>query len=289
MDKIYFGSHFTDKYEFDRSLRVNLSIENVDFYSLRPIVWRLSSRPALKESYRLHSHLTVQDHTRSLARDFHSKSSLNSIYLDDTCYHVNKYPDSASLHTGGKYRPSSTCIELDHSYSCSSRHVNQALCTLAEPQPPSPSSSPSPPLSLSSNNVVSIPQQMILMSTPPTPPPSSTNNNNEMDMSPQQQIDPQQLYTKSSSAFILSPSTPSFPTHANACTILSTSQQGSIPLSNSSQTSGPSVPIQSSSPMSGKQASTSCGRVQLAQLHRIHAPTKPHKFASSTPVTTSDS
>jgi hypothetical protein len=27
----------------------------------------------------------------------------------------------------------------------------------------------------------------------------------------------------------------------------------------------------------------------LVQLHRIHPPTKTHKFASSTPVTTSDS
>ncbi|CAF5196835.1 unnamed protein product, partial [Rotaria sp. Silwood1] len=38
--------------------------------------------------------------------------------------------------------PSSFSIELDHPYSCSSRHINQTLSTLTEPQPPSPSSPP---------------------------------------------------------------------------------------------------------------------------------------------------
>ena len=252
----------------------------------RPILWRLSARPALKESYRLHSHLTVRDHTMSLAHHYQSKSSsLSSLYLDDPFYHVNNSPSSSSLNTGGKHPPSSS-IELDHPYSCSSRRVNQALRTLTEPQPPSPSSSPSPPLPLSSTHPMSNPQQMILMSTPPTPPPSSMLNNNDMDMSQHpQQADQQQFYTKSSSAFMLSPSTPFFPSHQHPYVIASTPPVST----NSSQPSPASLAVQPSSPISSKQTSTSCGRVQLVQLHRIHPPTKPHNFASSTPVTTSDS
>ena len=147
------------------------------------MLWRLSSRPLLKESYRLHSHLTVKDHTMSLAHHYQSKSSANSsIHFNDSIYHVN---NSLSLNTSGKYPPlSSSSIELDHPYSCSSRRVSQALRTLAEPQPPSPSSPPP----LSSSNSISTSQQMMLIATPPTPPPSSTINNNEMDISQQETI-----------------------------------------------------------------------------------------------------
>ena len=187
----------------------------------RPVVWRLSSRPALKESYRLHSHLTVKDHTMSLAHHYRSKTPFNAIFLNDSLYHANK-SDFASLPPADGKQPLSTSIQLDHPYSCSSRRVNQALRTLAEPQPPSPSSSPSPPPSLPPSNSLSTPQQMILISTPPTPPPSSMMNNNEMDLSQQQHADQQQFYTKSSSAFILSPSTSFFPSNHHSYMIPST-------------------------------------------------------------------
>ena len=274
---------------YHRQVRVRFTVIDGCFYvkccffnSFRPIVWRLSSRPALKESYRFHSHLTVQDHTMSLAHHYQSKSSsLNSLYLNDPFYYVNNSHLSSSsssscLHTGGKHPPSSS-IELDHPYSCSSRRVNQALRTLAEPQPPSPSSSPSPPLPLSSTHP---------MSTPPTPPSSSMISNNDMDISQhQQQVDQEQFYSKSSSAFMLSPTTPFFPSHQQPYIVAS-----SPPVSgNSSQPTSASLAVQPSSPISSKPTSASCGRVQLVQLHRIHPPTKPHKFASSTPVTTSDS
>jgi len=198
-------------------------------------------------------------------------------YLNNSFYHVN---NSLSLHTGGKYPPSSSSsIELDHPYSCSSRRVNQALRTLAEPQPPSPSSSPP----ISSSNSISTQQQMMLISTPPTPPPSSTINNNEIDINQQEQSEEeqrQQFYTKSSSTFVLSPTTPFFPSHHQSYIIPSTPPP---PPPSSSSTSQPSSPVPT------KQTPSSCGLVQLVQLHRIHPPTKTHKFASSTPVTTSDS
>ena len=240
------------------------------------MLWRLSSRPSLKESYRLHSHLTVNDHTNSLAHHCQSKSSGRSaVYLNDSFYRVN---NSLAHHTGGKYPPSSSLsssVELDHPYSCSSRRVSQALRTLAEPLPPSPSSSPPP---VSSTNSITAPQQMMLLSTPPTPPPSSTANNNEMDINqPEQSVEEQQqFYTKSSSTFVLSPTTPFFPPHHPSYVI-------------PSSPSPSSSPSQSSTAVSTKQTPSSCGLVQLVQLHRIHPPTKTHKFASSTPVTTSDS
>ncbi len=239
------------------------------------MLWRLSSRPSLKESYRLHSYLTVKDHTMSLAHHCQSKTASNSsIYLNNSFYHVNNF---SSSHTGGKHPPSwSSSIELDHPYSCSSRRVSQALRTLAEPQPPSPSSSPP----LSSSNTISTSQQMMLLSTPPTPPPSTTINNNEMDINQQEQSEEeqQQFYTKSSSTYVLSPTTPFFSSHHQSYVIPSTPPPP--PTSSSSQPSSP-VPT--------KQTPSSCGLVQLVQLHRIHPPTKTHKFASSTPVTTSDS
>ncbi len=214
----------------------------------------------------------------SLARHCQSRSTAkSSVYLDDSFYRVN---NTLSSHTGGKHTPSlSSSIELDHPYSCSSRRVNQALRTLAEPLPPSPSSSPP----LSSSNSISTPQQMMLLSTPPTPPPSSTINNNEMDMNQQEQSEEeeqqQQFYTRSSSTFVLSPTTPFFPSHHPSYVIPSTPPP---PASTSSSS-------QPSSALSTKQTPSSCGLVQLVQLHRIHPPTKTHKFASSTPVTTSDS
>ncbi|CAF4478852.1 unnamed protein product, partial [Rotaria sp. Silwood2] len=81
------------------------------------------------------------------------------------------------------------------------------------------------------------------------------------------------LYTKSSSTYVLSPTTPVFPSHHPSYVIPSTPP--------------PPPPLSSSVPT--KQTPSSCGLVQLVQLHRIHPPTKTHKFASSTPVTTSDS
>ncbi|UJR28328.1 hypothetical protein I4U23_009570 [Adineta vaga] len=259
----------------------------------KPVLWRLSSRPTLKDSYRLHSYLTVKDHTMSLAHHYHSKSSVNSsIHFNDSLYDVN---NSLSLNTGGKQPPSlslSSSIELDHPYSCSSRRVSQALRTLAEPQPPSPSSPPP----LSSSNSISTTQQMMLMSTPPTPPPSSTINNNDIDISQQDQSEQQQFYTKSStiSSFVLSPGTQFFSSHHQSYVIPSTlpppSSSSSSPSTASQQTSSSSSStIQPSSPISAKQAPSSCGLVQLVQLHRIHPPANTHKFASSTPVTTSDS
>jgi hypothetical protein len=218
----------------------------------KPVLWYVSSQPSLTESYRLYSHLTVHDHTKSLAHHYQSKSSSsNSIYLNDSFYHVDNA--NPSLNTGGKHRPSIS-IELDHSYSCSTRRVDQALRTLVEPQPPSPSPSPS----LLLTNSISTPQEMMLISTPPTPPPSSMMNNHKIDSSQQQQP----FYTKSSSTYVLSPSTPFFPPNHHSHVI-------------------PSTPSHSSS--------SSCGLVQFVQLHRILPPTKTHNFASSTPVTTSDS
>ncbi|CAF0927794.1 unnamed protein product [Rotaria sp. Silwood1] len=241
-DETFLSSHITDK----------------------PVLWRLSSRPLLKESYRLHSYLTVNNHTMSLAHHYQSKSSNNSsIYLNNSSYDIN---NTLTLNTNDK-NPSSFSIELDHPYSCSSRHINQTLSTLTEPQPPSPSSPPP----LSSTNSISTSQQMMLISTPPTPPPSSTINNHDIDISKQEQTEQQQhqIYTKSSSTYVLSPTTPVFPSHHPSYVI-------------------PSTPPPSSS-VPTKQTPSSCGLVQLVQLHRIHAPTKTHKFASSTPVTTSDS
>ncbi|CAF2341083.1 unnamed protein product [Rotaria sp. Silwood2] len=245
-DETFLSSHITDK----------------------PVLWRLSSRPLLKESYRLHSYLTVNDHTMSLAHHYQSKSSKNSsIYLNNSSYDINS---SLSLNTTGKNLPSSS-IELDHPYSCSSRRISQALSTLTEPQPPSPSSPPP----LSSSNTICASQQMMLISTPPTPPPSTTTNNHDIDISQQEQSEQhqQQLYTKSSSTYVLSPTTPVFPSHHPSYVIPSTPP--------------PPPPLSSSVPT--KQTPSSCGLVQLVQLHRIHPPTKTHKFASSTPVTTSDS
>jgi len=185
---------------------------------------------------------------------------LNSIYLDDSFYHVNNSNPSLILNTGGKHKPLES-IEFDHSNSCSSFDVNQALRTLIEPQPPSPSTSPPLPPSLPSTNSISTPQQLMLISTPPTPPPSSMINNNEIDSSQQQQQQP--FYTKSSSTYVLPPSTPYFPSHHHSHVV-------------------PSTPPPPPSP-------SSCALVQFVQLHRILPSTKTHNFASSTPVTTSDS
>jgi hypothetical protein len=223
-------------------------------FSDKPVLWHISSNPSLTESYHLHSHLTVHNHTTSLAHHYQSKSSsLNSIYLNDSFYHVNNSSPSLSFNTGGKYKPES--IELDHSDSCSLHRANHALRTLVEPQPPSPSTSPPLPPSLPSTTSISVPQQIMLISTPPTPPPSSSSmmNSNEIDSSQQQQP----FYTKSSSAYVLSPSTPYFPSHHHS-------------------TPPPSSP-------------SSCALVQFVQLHRILPSTKTHNFASTTPVTTSDS
>jgi hypothetical protein len=226
------------------------------------VLWQLSSRPSLTESYHSHSHLTVHNHTKSLAHHYQSKSSASgSIYLNNSFYHANNSNPSSLLNTGGKHKPS---IELYHPYSCSSDRVNQALCTLVEPQPPSPSTSPPPFPSLSSTTPISTPQQIMLISTPPTPPPSSLTNNNDIDNSQQQQ---QPFYTKSSSTYVLSQSTPFFPSHHHSYVIPSTP---------------PPPPPSSQSP-------SSCALVQFVQLHRILPPTKTHNFASSTPVTTSDS
>ncbi|CAF1140966.1 unnamed protein product [Adineta steineri] len=231
----------------------------------KPILWQLSSQPSLTESYNLHSHLTVHDHTTSLAHHYQSKSSSssNSIYLNDSFYHVDNFNSLLALNTGGKYRPS-TSIELDHPYSCSSRRVDLALRTLVEPQPPSPSTSPLPHPSLPSTTPISTPQQMMLISTPPTPPPSSSSltiHNNEIDSSQQQQQ--QSFYTKSSpSTYVLSQSTPFFSPHHHSHVV-------------------PSTPPPSSP--------SSCALVQFVQLHRILPTNKTHNFASTTPVTTSDS
>lgn len=215
------------------------------------MLWDLSSQSSLTESYRLHSHLTVDDHTKSLIRHYQSKPS-NSIYLNDSFYHVNNSNPSLSINTGGKEKPSES-IEFNPLNSCSSMRVNQALNTLIEPRPPSPSTSP--PL-LPSTNSISTSEQIMLISTPPTPPPSTMINNNEIDSSQQQQ---QPFYTKSSSTYVLSPSTPYYQSHV----VPSTSPPPSSP--------------------------SSCALVQFVQLHRILPTTKTHNFASSTPVTTSDS
>jgi hypothetical protein len=285
MEKTCLSSSMTDKSAFE--IESVQSIRNHVLHDFEPTLWRLSSRPALKESYRFHSHLTVQDHTMSLAHHYQSKSSSDSIYLNDSVYRVHNSHSLLPSNTNGKHSISTSSIELDHPYSCSSRRVNQALRTLTEPSPPSPSSSPSPPLPLSSSHTLSTPQQMILISTPPTPPPSSTVIHMDMDISQQhQQTDQQQFYTKSSSAFILSPSAAFFPSHQHPYVLSSTPPLVSAAVS---QQSSPSLPVQPSSPISSKQGPSSCGRVQLVQLHRIHPTTKTHKFASSTPVTTSDS
>ncbi|UJR21156.1 hypothetical protein I4U23_024255 [Adineta vaga] len=228
----------------------------------KSVLWQLSSQPALTESYTLHSHLNVQNHTISLAHHYQSKSTTsNAIHLNNSFDHVNNLNSLIESNTDGKHKPS-TSIELDHSYSCSSRHVNQALLTLVEPEPPSPSTSPLPPLLLPSTTAISTPQQIMLISTPPTPPSSSSSlmiHNNDIESSQQQQQQ-QPFYNKSSStSYVLSQSTPYFPSHIV-----------------------PSTPPPSS-------PSSSCALVQFVQLHRILPTTKTHSFASSKPVTTSDS
>ncbi|CAF3672408.1 unnamed protein product [Rotaria socialis] len=234
--------------------------ENNDFSSItkshftdKPILWYVSSQPSLAESYHLHSHLTVHDHTTSLAHHYQLKSSSSrSIDLNDSFYHVNNSNPLLSLNVNGKHRPS-VSIEPDHPYSYSSRHINQALRTLVEPQ----LSSPFPSFD-SATSTISTPQKMILASTPP--PLSSSMINNQRIDTPQQPC-----YTKSS-AYVVSPSTSFYPSHHHSYTI-------------------PSAP-----PPSSSTTSSSCALVQFVQLHRIHPSTKTHNFASSsTPVTTSDS
>lgn len=230
------------------------------FSCIRPVLWRVSSRPELSEAYRSHTHLQVHEHTTSLAHHLHSKSS-SAIQLNDSFYHVNNHSSSSS-ETGGKYRRPSS-IELDHPYACSSNHIDRALRTLVEPQPPSPSSSPPPP-PLSSTPPMSTAQQIMLISTPPTPPPSSS-----IDLSSQEQEQQQStgVFTKSSSAYVLSPSTSFFPGHHHSYVI-------------------PSTPA---SLAGAPSKSSSCALVQFVQLHRMLPSTKTHTFTSSTPVTTFDS
>lgn len=203
------------------------------------MLWNISARPSLNESYRFHSHLTVEDHTISLAHHYQSKSS-HTICLDD---HVNNsHPFSSINNTTGKSKPSES-IEFNR--------VHQALTTLIEPQPPSPTTSPPLPSTI---NSLPTSEQIILISTPPTPPPPLMMiNNNEID--PTQQEQP--FYTKSSSStYVLSPSTPYYPAHV--------------------------VPSTSPPP-------SSCALVQYVQLHRILPSTKSHNYTSTTPVTSFDS
>ena len=231
------------------------------FYCIRPVLWRVSSRPELGEAYHSHSHLQVHDHTTSLAHHLHSKSS-SSIHLNDSFYHVNNHSSSLSSESGGKSRRPSS-IELDHPYACSSNHIHRALRTLIEPRPPSPSSSPPPP-PLSSTPPMSTAQQIMLISTPPTPPPTSST-----DLSSQEQEQQATgVYTKSSSTYVLSPSTSFFPGHHHSYV---------IPSGTPASLAGP------------PSKSSSCALVQFVQLHRMLPSTKTHSFASSTPVTTFDS
>jgi hypothetical protein len=101
-----------------------------------------------------------------------------------------------------------------------------------------------------------------------------------MDISQQEESEQEQFYIKSSSTFVLPPATSFFPSHHQSYVIPSTPTPPPPPSS---------LTVQPSSPVATKQTPSSCGLVQLVQLHRIHPPTKTHKFASSTPVTTSDS
>ena len=198
--------------------------------------------------------MTVEDHTLSLAHHYHSKSS-NTICLNDSFYHVNNSRPFSSINntSTGKSKPTAESIEFTQSYSCSSDRVNQALTTLIEPRPPSPSTSPPLP----ANNSLPTSEQIILISTPPTPPPPLTMiNTNEIDPTQQERS----FYTKSSSTYVLSSSTPYYPAHV--------------------------VPSTSPPPPSSP---SSCALVQFVQLHRILPPSKNHNFSSSTPVTTFDS
>ena len=219
----------------------------------RSVLWNVSAHPSLNESYRFHSHLTVEDHTISLVHHYQSKSS-HTICLDDSFYHVNNsHPFSSINNTTGKSKPSES-IEFNQSYSCSFDRVHQALTTLIEPQPPSPTTSP--PLPPATNSLQTS-EQIILISTPPTPPPPLTMiNNSEID--PTQQEQP--FYTKSSTTYVLSPSTPYYPAHV--------------------------VPSTSPPPPSSP---SSCALVQYVQLHRILPSTKSHNYTSTTPVTSFDS
>ena len=199
--------------------------------------------------------MTVEDHTLSLAHHYHSKSS-NTICLNDSFYHVNNSRPFSSINntSTGKSKPTAESIEFTQSYSCSSDRVNQALTTLIEPRPPSPSTSPPLP----ANNSLPTSEQIILISTPPTPPPPPLTmiNTNEIDPTQQERS----FYTKSSSTYVLSSSTPYYPAHV--------------------------VPSTSPPPPSSP---SSCALVQFVQLHRILPPSKNHNFSSSTPVTTFDS
>lgn len=217
----------------------------------RSVLWNVSARSSLDESYHFHSYLTVDDHTLSLAHHYQSKSS-HTICLDDTFYHVNTNSHSFSSINNtitGKSKPSES-IEFNR--------VHQALTTLIEPQPPSPTTSP--PLPPATNSLPTS-EQIILISTPPTPPhPLTMINNDEID--PTQQDQP--FYTKSSSTYVHSPSTPYYPAHV--------------------------VPSTSPPPSSAAPSSpSSCALVQFVQLHRILPTTKSHNYTSTTPVTSFDS
>jgi len=186
---------------FDRTIDTESSPSVASQFTDKPVLWRLSSRPELVESYHLHSHLHVHGHTRSLAHHFQSKSS-NRIHYDDSFDNVYRKSSSPS---------SRSSIELDHPYACSSSHINRALRTLMEPQPPSPSSSPPLP----SSSPLTTAEQMMLISTPPTPPPSAHGE-------PTQQSSND--FTKT---YVLSPNPTFFSPHRQSYVIPSTSSNSS--------------------------------------------------------------
>ena len=195
-------SQFTDKYVFTVDIERHVLLLLV--LPSRPVLWRLSSRPELVESYRLHSHLHVHGHTRALAHHLQSKSS-NRIHYDDSFDHVYKKSSSSSSVTRSS-------IELDHPYACSPDRINRALRTLMEPQPPSPSTSPPLP----SSSPLTTAEQMMLISTPPTPPPSAHGEPSQP---------PSNDFTKTT--YVLSPNPPFFSPHRQSYVIPSTSSSSS--------------------------------------------------------------
>ncbi|CAF0754618.1 unnamed protein product [Didymodactylos carnosus] len=164
-----------------------LSSETKSHLAEKRILWRMPAKPDLTDDYKLHNHLTINNHDFDLSRKkFTNKShtiirvfnnTLMSLHSEtnDSSYSVHK----PSISTAGKFCPSfsstnasvsaeeidQSFIELDHPYSCTSKRITQALQTLTSTSelPSTPSSTILSPLCL-------------CIDTPPTPPSTDPEN-----------------------------------------------------------------------------------------------------------------
>ncbi|CAF0744148.1 unnamed protein product [Didymodactylos carnosus] len=158
--------------------------ETKQHFAEKPILWRMSAKPDLANDYKLHSHLTVNDHDLDLSRKHLTNKSrtiirvvndtLTSLYSEtnDSTYSVIDpsistteifYPSLSSNESLLDEERKKSFIELDHPYSCTSKRVIQALKTLS-------STSASSSTHFSSTTTLS--PLALSIDTPPTPPPT---------------------------------------------------------------------------------------------------------------------